>query len=81
VAKEHRITSACVSNLVKASRSSPAFLRQLSDQKAILEEEKEAISSHIVGMYHDNEYLRSVKYIKAKLSQDHDMEIKETKLL
>ena len=81
VAKEHRVTSACVSNLVKLCNKNHNLLRELVAAREESELMKEEACGAIVNMYQRGNYLSSIKCIQAKLLEDHDIRIKPWTLM
>ena len=64
VAKEHRVTIGCISNIVKRVRGNSNHLRDRLAEVAVADKKKEDVSSALADMYKRNEYLGSVKYIQ-----------------
>ena len=64
VAKEYRVTVACISNLVSVAKKVPGFLRELRDKDYRKQESKDKLFKIILDMLQNGEYLSSVRFIK-----------------
>ena len=80
VAKEYRVTVACISNLVRAAKKVPGFLRELHDKQIRKEESKDKLFKVILDMLQNDEYLSSVRFIKDQVATVHNIHIKENQL-
>ena len=80
VAKEYRVTVACVSNLVRVAKKVPGFLRELQDKDYRKQESKDKIFKIILDMLQNGAYLSSVRFIRDQIQKLHKIEIKESQM-
>ena len=81
VAKEFRITSPYVSNLVSKARRNPKFLEEMIAEEDTRITQSKAIAKIIERTLRSGAQLHNVKETKEMLQKEHGIEIKDHKLL